>query len=97
MKNITQFKGGDSLFADVILGNNIDTPKWIEELQVLDAENIIVIDYEYFGELKLIGGVLYISPIEAKSYLEKFDSICFFKTMYVYPGMGGKMSTFRKN
>lgn len=84
------------MHANVILGNNIDTIYWITHLKLIENENIIVIDYEYFGEPKLIREALYISAIEAKNYIENFDSICFYKSMYGYPGMGGKMSSFLK-
>ncbi|RNF39754.1 hypothetical protein [Planococcus salinus] len=84
------------MLADVVVGNNIDTPSWIAELQVIGAENIIVIDFEYSGEPEFRKKVLYISATDAKKYLRKFESVCFYKTMCAYPGMGGKMSTLYK-
>lgn len=79
--------------ADVVVGKNMDTPNWIAELKMLGAENIIVLDYDYFGEPEFREKVTYISTLDAKSYLSKFDSVCFYKTMCAYPGMGGSMSS----
>lgn len=84
------------MIADVILGITIDTQMWITDLKEQKSENIFVIDYEYFGEPKASEGVLYLSPLEAKKYFERFDSIFFYKAMYAYPGMSGKMSSLYK-
>lgn len=84
------------MIANIILGVNIDTEMWISELERESSENIIVIDYDYFGEPILKNEVTYLSPCDAKSYLAKFDSLNFYKSVYAYPGMKGKMSSLYK-
>lgn len=95
-KNVKTWKRGSILIADVILGVNIDTNIWIRKLKENKVENIIVIDYECHGDLNIKEGVIYISPLNAISYLKQFDSINFYKSMYAYPGMNGKMSDLYK-
>lgn len=75
------------MILDVILGINADTPKWIKELKLNLSDYICVIDYDYYGEPAMYNGVMYISDLDAKEYFEKFDSVCFYKSMYIYPGM----------
>lgn len=75
------------MIADVILGNNIDTLIWIKELKEMSRENIVVVDYEFIGEPLIIDGVKYLSNTTAKEFLKSFDSVCFYKSMYIYPGM----------
>ncbi|TWT01863.1 hypothetical protein [Planomicrobium sp. CPCC 101079] len=84
------------MIAHVILGITIDTKMWISVLKLQNSENIYVIDYEYFGEPILSNEVIYISSLDAKKQLTKYDSISFYKSMYVYPGMDGKMSSLYK-
>lgn len=74
------------MIADVILGINIDTSMWIEDLKNYGADAIVVIDYEYFGEFYIRDKVTYISALEAKKVLGKFDSLNFYKSIYIYPG-----------
>lgn len=85
------------LIANVILGNNIDTPQWIEKLKIQNARHIIVLDYDYYGKLQLNTTVTYISVIDFEKYIAKFDSINYYKSLYGYPGMAGKMSSLYKN
>ncbi|WP_033542890.1 hypothetical protein [Planococcus sp. CAU13] len=85
------------MVVDVILGFNIDTAMWISDLRLNGANEIVVLDYDYFGESKLRDGVLYFSTFEIKNYLMKFDTINYYKSMYGFPGMGGKMSTFYRS
>ena len=75
------------MIVDVILGKNIDTPFWIRNLSLSLREHICVIDYDYYGEPAMIDGVMYLSSVEAKEYLNKFDSVCFYKSIYIYPGI----------
>lgn len=75
------------MIADVILGKNIDTINWIKILKLNLHENIIVIDYDSGIDAKIIDGVTYLSHIEAKELLKKFDSINYYKSMYIYPGI----------
>ena len=84
------------MVADVILGNNIDTLMWIENLKMNSSNIIIVLDYDYYGEPNTDNGVIYLANIDAKEYLQKFDSVYFYKSMYVYPGMNGSMSSLYK-
>lgn len=75
------------MIADVILGRNIDTSNWIKELKTNLNENIIVIDYEHTGEPETIEDIIYLSPLGAQEFLAKYDSINFYKSMYIYPGI----------
>lgn len=84
------------MIADIILGNNIDTLMWINELQEARADFIIVLDYEFNGEPFFNNGVLYISTYDIRNHLTQFDSTNYYKSLYIYPGMGGKMSTFSR-
>lgn len=74
------------MIADIILGNNIDTNMWIYDLKKLKSENIGVLDYEYQGEAKIENNVYYFSITDARIYIEKFDTVNFYKSMYGYPG-----------
>jgi len=82
--------------AHVILGINVDTRAWIKELKLQKNDNIIVIDYNYLGEMKKIKGVIYISTYEFKHYAKKFDKVNYYKSLYGFPGMSGKMADFFK-
>ena len=73
--------------ASIILGNNIDTFKWIEFLKNEKHEDIIVVDYEYTGKPKIYEDVIYISYLDGENYLKNFHTVKFFKSMYIYPGM----------
>ena len=84
------------MIADVVLGNNIDTNTWITDLKQSNVDNIFVIDYEYYEDPKYIKGVIYTSPTDASILLQEFDSINFYKSLYVLPGMGGQMSSLYK-
>ena len=84
------------LIADIILGNNIDTPMWIRDLQENEADCIIVVDYEQEHESIDIEGVIYMSSIQAQKYIKKFDTINYYKSLYAYPGMQGNMSSLHK-
>lgn len=75
------------MILDVILGENVDTSFWIKKLRLNFSEHICVINYDYYGEPVFINGVMYLSVEEAKEYFKKFDSICFYKSIYIYPGM----------
>lgn len=72
---------------DVILGINSETNMWIKDLKLSLSDHICVIDYDYYGEPTMTNGVMYVSTIDAKEYFKRFDSICFYKSMYIYPGM----------
>lgn len=85
------------MILDVVLGNNMDTTMWIKDLKSRLADNICVIDYDYGGLPTMNNGVMYISNIDAKKYLEKFDSVCFYKSMYIYPGMHDLKSLIKPN
>lgn len=85
------------MIADVILGKNIDTENWIFELQKGLANNIFVVDYDYHDKPEeCIEGIIYVSPKDALKLLQNFDSINFYKSLYVLPGMGGQMSSLFK-
>lgn len=80
------------MIVDVILGNNIDTLSWISELLRNHSYEIVVVDYDFYGEPFLHDGILYLSHLEAKEYLKKYQNLNFYKSLCAYPGMNGKMS-----
>lgn len=73
------------MIANVILGINMDTGKWIKDLESNLADNIIVLDYEYTEEPKFLNNILYISPLDLSKYIKSFDSVRYYKSMYVFP------------
>lgn len=75
------------MIIDVILGNNVDTKMWINDLRESKADYIIVIDYEYSEESKETDGILYMSPNYAREYIKEFDSINYYKSLYAYPSL----------
>ncbi|UJF26667.1 hypothetical protein [Planococcus sp. 107-1] len=77
--------------ANVILGVNIDTPKWINKLKKENCSNIIILDYDSAGEVNVKDGVLYIYENDIQ-ILKKYDEIRYYKSLYVYPGFSGRMS-----
>ncbi|WP_298824727.1 hypothetical protein [uncultured Planococcus sp.] len=81
------------MILSVILGVTVDAPMWIAHLSESEANHIVVLDYDYVGEAEYKGNVLYLSPLDVKNYMNKFDSVNFYKSLYVYPGMGGRMSS----
>ena len=85
------------MILSVILGVTVDTPMWITHLRESEANHIVVLDYECMGEPERRGNILYLSPPDAKIYMMKFGSVEFFKSLYVYPGMGGNMSSLYKS
>lgn len=80
------------MIADIILGINIDTLLWIEKLKEIGADYIIVLDYDYYDKPKYKNDVLYISTADLKIYLKKFDTVRFYKSLYIFPGIEGKIS-----
>lgn len=85
-----------TLIIDVILGVDIETTNWISNLQANMADQIIVLDYDYFGEPEIRDNILYLSTFDIKEHLMKFDTVNFYKSMYVYPGMSGNMTSLIK-
>lgn len=85
------------MIIDVILGKNIDTCMWINDLKKIKVDQIAVIDYESIVDFEEVDGVIFLSPSCAKKYLKKFDAINYYKSLYAYPGMNADMSSlFRK-
>ncbi|MBT2571129.1 hypothetical protein [Planococcus sp. ISL-110] len=84
------------MIIDIILGNNIDTKMWINDLKTNGAEYIIVIDYENHKEPKEIDGIIYMDPINAQKYIRKFDAKNYYKSVYGFPGMSGTMSSLHR-
>lgn len=74
------------MIADVIIGKNIDTSYWIRELKSNLHEYIFVVDYDYYIDPEIIDNVTYVSHIDAKNLLKKFDSVVYYKSMYIFPG-----------
>lgn len=84
------------VIADIILGNNIDIQYWIEDLIEKGAEHIIVLDYDYYGEQYEKEKITYISPLDIQKWIRQFDTVYFYKSLYAFPGMSGKMSSIVK-
>ncbi len=82
--------------VDIILGNNIYTLMCISALQESGAEHIIVVDYDCSQECVKKNNISYVSTNYAKEYMKKFDTVNFYKSLYAYPGMQGKMSSLYK-
>lgn len=84
------------IILDLILGKNIDTFQWIHDLKELDAEYIAVLDYDIIGDYEVFEEIIYMSVDYATKYVQEFHSVNFYKSLYVYPGMGGCMSSLQK-
>lgn len=84
------------MIADIILGNNIDTIDWIHHLKGELADNILVLDYDNYGFPEIKEGVIFLSKYDIKSYITMFDYVNYYKSIYCYPGMNGKMSSLYK-
>lgn len=80
------------MIANIILGINIDTQLWVSDLKLRKSDNIFILDYEYYGEPNYQNGVTHISPLDAKECFKKFDTLFYYKSIYVYPGMNGRSS-----
>lgn len=74
----------------------MDTPLWISYLQEKKADYIIVIDFHSSHTIRTNEKVIYLSPLKAKEFFKNFSALCFYKSMYVYPAMGGRMSSLYK-
>lgn len=81
------------MIIDIILGNNIDTLMWINNLAENEADQIGVVIYDCFEGFEERNGTLYMSPTYAKEYIKNFDTVNFYKSLYAYPGMHGNMSS----
>lgn len=84
------------MVIDIILGNNIDTSEWIYDLKKNEAENIIVIDYDFNKDFEVRDGVTYMNPSYAYTYIKQIDSKNYYKSLYVFPGMSGNMSSLHR-
>ena len=73
------------MIIDVILGVNMDTEMWITELMANKAEMITVLDFDYFGEPKIVNNVTYISAFDLKKLIKNYDKVYFYKSIYFYP------------
>ncbi|MEZ0481639.1 hypothetical protein [Planococcus sp. SSTMD024] len=76
--------------ANVILGNNIDTNVMVYKLKKRRATNIFVVDYDYYGNTKFLNNVTYTSSKDAVNLFEEFDSVIFYKSLYILPGLTRK-------
>ena len=84
------------MIVDVILGVTTDTKLWILELKMNNAENIIVLDYDYFGKPKLLDNIIVFSAHDTQKYIENFDTVNFYKSLVGFPGMQGNMTSLFK-
>ncbi|MEK6189413.1 MAG: hypothetical protein N2A99_00270 [Carnobacterium alterfunditum] len=85
------------MIIDIILGNNIDTKIWIQELRGNGADEVIVVDYDSTEEYEEIDGTSYMTPNYAKNYIGKYDTKNYYKSMYIFPGMLSTMSSLRRS
>lgn len=84
------------MILDLILGRNIDTSQWVYELKGIGADYIAVLDYDLAEDYKVKENTTYISSNFAIKYVRNFDSVNYYKSLYVYPGMSGNMSSLKK-
>ncbi|MDN3427445.1 hypothetical protein [Planococcus notacanthi] len=68
----------------------------IKELKDYGADNIAVLDYDYLGDYEERRGATYISASYAPFYIKKFDSVNYYKSMYIYPGMSNSIASHLK-
>lgn len=85
------------MVLNVILGNDIGTLKWINNLKEKGEKYIIVLDYGKKDADYNKNNVIYTSPNEIKKHLYGCDKLVFYKSMYGFPGMGGQMSKLINN
>lgn len=85
------------MIVDVVLGVTVDTKIWILELRKSNAENIIILDYDYFGEPKLVDNIKVFSAYDTRKYIKSFDTVNFYKSLIGFPGMKGNMNSLFKN
>lgn len=89
-------KRKNKMSIDIILGHNIYTVMWINDLRENKADYIIGIDYDCVEEFQVRNGIFYMPPNYAREYIKKFDTVNFYKSLYAYPGMQGSMTSLYK-
>lgn len=71
----------------LILGNTVDTVKWIKHLESKEIGTILCLDYDLQENEECRGGYTFISAGYARWLLESefFDSVKLYKSFYKYP------------
>lgn len=78
------------MIINVILGVNIDTPMWISNLQKIKADYIAVINYDSINLIEEKDEIIYISSNIAKKYLDQFEKVKYYKSIYIFPEIKNK-------
>lgn len=72
---------------NIILGVSIDTLLWVEILREQGKQCIMVLDYDLTTDVNSINNITYISPRYAEKLSRENNSIMFYSSIYIYPGM----------
>lgn len=84
------------MILDLILGVTLDTPFIIRSLRNENVTEIVVLDYDYFDNPYIIDGVLYASTYDAKKLIRNYDTVNYYKSLYIYPSIC-KDSIYKSN
>ena len=72
----------------VILGITIHSPTMIRTLKS-SGNNIMVLDHDHVGDEELVNDVTYLSPDQAKGYINQSENVVFHKFMNRGPRRNG--------
>lgn len=72
---------------NIILGNSIDSLIWVKKLDAEGEEVILILDYDLTEDAYYKDNIIYISSEYAKKLVKKINSVSYYKSLYVYPGM----------
>ncbi|MFC4713430.1 hypothetical protein [Planococcus dechangensis] len=75
------------MHINVVLGNLIDSSICVKELKDTGEEFIVVLDYDLRVDKIYKNDIEYISPEYATRLVKEFQSIRYFKSLYILPGM----------
>lgn len=80
------------MHLNVVLGNLIDSSICVKRLKDAGEEFIAVLDYDLEIDSFFENDVQYISPEYASKLINKFHSVRYYKSLYIYPGMYKNMN-----
>lgn len=72
---------------NIILGNSIDSLIWVKKLDAEGEEVILILDYDLTEDAYYKDNIIYISSEYAKKLVKQINSVSYYKSLYVYPGM----------
>ncbi|KYG59879.1 hypothetical protein AY633_06500 [Planococcus maritimus] len=72
---------------NLILGNSIDSLILVRKLKNEGENSIMILDYDLLEDSKYENNVLYISPDNAHTFIQRAKIVIFHKSLYIYPGM----------